>query len=87
MLRRSLFSEKIVQVEDKDRFIHVILLILNVFQQGKDKPENRSVQHCLIPKYLKHVKHTTDNSTMYCIVLNKQIYLHHKHKQYGHRQR
>ena len=87
MLRRSLFSEKIVQVEGKDRFIHVIPLIRNAFPQNKDKPENRSVQHCLTPKYLKHVKYITNNSTMYCIVLNKQIYLHHKHKQYGHRQR
>ena len=87
MLRRSLFSKKIVQVEDKDRFTHVTPLILNTFPKGKDKPKNRSVQHCLIPKHLKHVKHTTYNSTMYCIVLNKQIYLHHKHKQYGHRQR
>lgn len=87
MLRRSLCSEKIVQVEDKDRFIHATPLILNTFPKDKDKPENRSVQHCPIPKYLKHVKYATNNSTMYCIVPNKQIYLHHKHKQYGHRQR
>lgn len=87
MLRRNLFSEKIVQVEDKNRFTRVILLMHNSFPQNKGKPENRSVQHCLIPKHLKHVKYITNNSTMYCIVLNKQIYLHHKHKQYGHRQR
>lgn len=87
MLRRSLFSEKIVQVENKDRFTRVIPLMHNSFPQNKDKPENRSVQHCLIPKHLKHVKYITYNSTMYCIVLNKQVYLHHKHKQYGHRQR
>lgn len=87
MLRRSLCSKKIVQVEDKNRFTRVILLMHNSFPQNKGKPENRNVQHCLIPKYLKHVKYTTNDSTMYCIVLNKQIYLHHKHKQYGHRQR